>query len=130
MIRYLTTFLLTVSLFTAARASCEQETADLNDCLAGDCKTCLAVDVVAWTSCSDLQQQFCDAMDQCSDPCGASCMDVYKQWATCYVGTLPYQEDCELDCGTSGRMDETSGSSATLLTKQGFFITLIFAALV
>jgi len=132
MIRYLTTLLLTISLLTVpVKGSCEQETTKLNNCTAGmdDCKMCVALgESAAWTSCSDLVAQACDALDQCGDSCG-SCMEIYKEWATCYavaLYSLPEREECQLTCG--GRMEETTSNAPFL--QHGYFLTFLLAALV
>lgn len=129
MIRFQTILVLIVSLFVAANGACEQEIDELNECIADDCKTCLALDVggVAWMSCGHVNDQFCDSIEQCSDSCGA-CMGMHEVWAACYVGSLGHV-DCELSCDSDGRLDETT-SSASTITMTEYLVGLLLVSLV
>lgn len=125
--RLLLIFIVTISLLVAADGACEQELQDLNACIDDDCQTCLAVDGVAWTSCSELNMQYCDLMEECSEPC-ASCMSMYQVWATCYVDSLTHVDDCQLVCDDgSGRMDEMDSSAPIIMAEYILAFSLVVA---
>ena len=130
---YLTSLILFVALFARTVNGCELEIAALDDCLAEKdrCETCLGMEggVVAWDSCSDSKNQFCDALNLCADSCG-SCLNAYKQWATCYLDALPYgEEDCQLACGRSDPIDENTTSSVPPIQQMLVLTFLLGAAL-
>lgn len=128
MIRYLTTLVLaTALLLTEVKASCETETTALSSCTDDDCKACIAVDdISAWASCDDLVDDICNTMDQCDTMC-ESCIDMYEDWATCYVENLSYQDDCTLTCDdATGRVEDVSGAAPSF-SQLGFVVTFLLA---